>query len=157
MPVTARCSSCGTSYSNVKDELVGKLVKCKKCQQNFIVKAVAPRPAPAPAGAIRPAQPPAPVGQEAEAVVVEDDTDADQPREKAAAGRFTPKNNLVLIAICFGVSFLLCGLPIIGYGWMMSRAVSTFQSNLQTGPNGMPQGFPKNFPQGFPQGFPKAP
>jgi hypothetical protein len=142
MPVTAQCPGCGTTYANIKDELVGKSVKCKKCQQNFIIAggSRAVKPAPAAPSAARPAPKPAPPApkpaarpkpppvEEEEAVAVEaTEDDVGRPARGPGGVKHVPKSNLVLCLICCGAIFLLCGGPWLLITAVTYRSVSTIK------------------------------
>jgi hypothetical protein len=137
---------------NVKDEMKGKSVKCKKCQTTFVIGANNPpviqsrsqrqaQPSPVtPAGARPPRQP---VQAEEEAVVAEEG----RPRSKSGRIQFVPKSNMALVGICCGVCFFLCGGPVLVYTWLASKVVNTvgsLQNDLQRQLDKMKQqgGFP---------------
>jgi predicted Zn finger-like uncharacterized protein len=125
MPITAQCPGCSTNYT-VKEEMVGKSVKCKKCQTTFVIKGkAAPQRAAAsaaPAAAVRGGRPPRPPVQEEAAVAVEENGGSSRPRKKDGLYKRSPQSNLVLVGICVGVCFVLFGTPIMLMSILASRA-----------------------------------
>jgi hypothetical protein len=78
------CPECG-NQRGVPDDLVGKKIKCKKCQSVFTVKAPAAKPAPKP-----PAKPAKPAAKPASAIPIKDEEDDPNPykmREENLAAR----------------------------------------------------------------------
>src|SRR5205807_711180 len=78
MPVRVSCPSCSVTL-NVKDELVGKTVKCPKCGTPFPITAAAPPEPPA-----APPPPPAPAPRAAQ----DDDDRADDKPPKLPSAPF---------------------------------------------------------------------
>jgi predicted Zn finger-like uncharacterized protein len=104
MSIPAKCSHCGASY-NLNDRMAGKTVRCKQCQETFVVEAAeasgqqiqatrpAPRPAAAPAG---PARKNGPAREK-----------ASPKAKKSSSGKV-----LLIVGGAVGLCLLLCcGLP----------------------------------------------
>ncbi len=130
MPVEIRCPYCSTG-ATVPDDLVGKTVRCKKCEYSFPVKAVA-RPAKAAdtAAPVRPARPAARVvddeneapvpARRARPVIDEDDEDDDSDRRPARRGAAAPKKKSKLPLVLAG----LFGLVVLGGGAVAAVVLS---------------------------------
>ena len=106
MPITTACPSCKQRLS-VADQHAGKPVRCPKCQQTFLVPAVAP--APTPLAAPKPAPP------------------AEQARRRspqATASQRASGNGLfwVIGLGCAGLSLLVMGGAAIAVVWWLTPA-----------------------------------
>src|SRR5207253_362093 len=88
MPVTTTCPSCQTVY-NLADSLRGKKVRCKECQEPFVVGAAAGRElAPfAQAGRVTPSRPRTRPLAPAGGRFREDEAEAEVPRRSARRWR----------------------------------------------------------------------
>jgi predicted Zn finger-like uncharacterized protein len=112
MSIATKCSHCGASY-NLNDQMAGKTVRCKHCQETFVVAAPAaqpPRKAPASSEQVQPARTaprpaPAPAGPARKNGAGKDK--ASPKAKKSSSGKV-----LLIVGSVVGVCLLLCcGLP----------------------------------------------
>jgi predicted Zn finger-like uncharacterized protein len=157
MPITTQCPGCSTTY-NVKDEMKGKSVKCKKCQTTFVIGARNPpvnqgrsqrpaQPSPIAPGA-RPPRQPIQAQVEEDAIVAEEE----RPRRRPGRIQFVPRSNMALVGICCGICFFLCGGPILVWTWLADSAARALRNPFGNININVPGGgnidikVPKDFP-----------
>lgn len=136
MPPKTVCPNCGAAYA-LRDEMIGKKVRCKKCEQAFVAEA---RPGPSSDG-VR-AQPPPAESIPVVPVVDEPPLDvllADRPAPERKASSATPV--LLVVGGVLAGLFLLCGGSAVLVYWRVARAVEEVQNE-----------FGKQFPPGKPGG-----
>jgi predicted Zn finger-like uncharacterized protein len=146
MPLHANCPGCGKDYE-LQDSLRGKTVRCKRCEETFVVggaaggatgapaagrRAEAAASATGPQDEPRPARPRAAAGRDVEddegdrprrrrpARDEDDDTEADRPRRRRSRRGDGPPVGLIAgIAAGVLVFLLIAG---VGIWWVFSRS-----------------------------------
>jgi predicted Zn finger-like uncharacterized protein len=121
MSIATKCSHCGASY-NLNDGMAGKKVRCKSCQETFLVPAGGAAKPAAKAGngskpgngsqKIQPATRPVKAGATPPPPTKNDDPDA-KPVKKAAPKKKSSTGKVLLIVGGIGAALLLvcCGVP----------------------------------------------
>jgi predicted Zn finger-like uncharacterized protein len=114
MSIATKCSHCGASY-NLNEGMAGKKVRCKSCQEIFLVPAAGAAKAPAkPANGsqkIQPATRPVKAGATPPPRPSDDDPD-DKPVKKPAPKKSsTGKVLLIVGGISAALLFICCGIP----------------------------------------------
>jgi predicted Zn finger-like uncharacterized protein len=168
MSIATQCSHCGAAY-NLNDAMLGKTVRCKSCQEAFVVGPANTSSGKPAAGKSSVQAGKAPAKQPARARVVEDDDDDAVPaRRSERTPRKSSAGKIVLLVggIVTAVVLLCCVLPVgawflfvVGLTAKVTSDVNNMQAEMLTSREQLDKAFDKALKdQGFgPGGTPGTP
>jgi predicted Zn finger-like uncharacterized protein len=138
MSIATKCSHCGAPY-NLNDGMAGKKVRCKSCQEIFVVQAAGGSKPPAKPGngsqKVQPATRPVKTGPTTPPPPDKDDDPDARPAKKAAPKQKSSTGKVLLIVGGVGAALLLVccvGPTVLGFLGVFSFTSTTVNGNVKT-------------------------
>jgi predicted Zn finger-like uncharacterized protein len=135
MSIATKCSHCGAAY-NLNDAMLGKTVRCKSCQESFVVAPAKESPGKPAAGksGVQAGRAPAKPPVRARVVEDEDDEDARPARGSKRAPKKSSAGKIVLLVggIVSAVFLFCCVLPVGAWFIFVYGTVAKVTSDINS-------------------------